>query len=229
MRSNAATIVLFQLVLISNTASGQKDFAPDSNGTHAPAVALIVPVGIAISAIADPEVREWTLQRQSHSLDRIAKVVNPLGTARLLVPSMAVTYATALLTNRRRLAEKTLTTAAGYVAADLVESALKPLIGRERPNVEGNSRRFRPFTTNGDWHSFPSAHVTHITAIARAVSMQTSSTPFTLFCGSLVTLVAMDRVYEDQHWTSDVAASIALSSMVSSATVRWIERRFEKR
>lgn len=228
MRSNAVAIALFQLVLISNTAFGQKDFAPDSNGTHAPAVALIVPVGIAISAIADPEVREWTLQRQSRSLDRIARVVNPLGTTRVLVPSMAVTYATALLTNRRTLAEETLTTAAGYVAADLVESALKPLIGRERPNVEGNSHRFHPFTTNGDWHSFPSAHVTHITAIARAVSMQTSSMPLSVFCGTIVTLVGVDRVYEDQHWTSDVAASIALSSMVSSATIRWVQRRFEK-
>jgi hypothetical protein len=228
MRSNAVAIAFFQLLLTTNSASGQKDVVPDSTGTRVPAVALIVPVGIAISAIADPEVREWTLQRQSRSLDRIAKVVNPLGTARLLVPSMAVTYAAALMTSRRTLAEETLTTAAGYVAADLVESAVKPLIGRERPDVEGNSHRFHPFTTRGDWHSFPSAHVTHITAIARAISMQTSSMKLSVFCGTIVTLVGMDRVYEDQHWTSDVAASIALSSMVSGATISWIARRYEQ-
>jgi hypothetical protein len=228
MRSNAVAVAFFQLLLISNTASGQKDFVPDSNGTRAPAVALIVPVGIAISAIADPEVREWTLQRQSRSLDRIARVVNPLGTARVLVPAMAATYATALVTRRQPLAEETLKTAAGYFAADLVESALKPLVGRERPNVEGNSHRFHPFTTKGDWHSFPSAHVAHITAIAQAISIQTSSPPLTVFCGTIVALVGMDRVYEDQHWTSDVAATIALSSMVSGTTIRWIERRFKQ-
>jgi membrane-associated phospholipid phosphatase len=37
--------------------------------------------------------------------------------------------------------------------------------------------------------------------------------------------MAWDRVYEDQHWTSDVTATIALSSIISSATVRWMESR----
>lgn len=227
MRTRVVVIAFGQLLLMSNTASGQKDFVPDSTGTRASVVALIVPAGIAISVIADPEVREWTLQRQTRSLDHVAKVVNHLGTARLLVPAMAATYGTALVTHRQALAEETLRTAAGYVAADLMESILKPLVGRERPHVEGNSHRFHPFTAQGDWHSFPSAHVTHITAIARAISMQTNSTPLTVFCGTIVTLVGMDRVYEDQHWTSDVAASIAISSMISGATIRWMERRFE--
>ena len=228
MRSSAVAIAFGQLLLISSSASGQNDFVPDSTGARAPAVALIVPVGIAISAIADPEVREWTLKRQTRSLDRIAKVVNPLGTSRVLIPAMAATYATALVTHQQPLVEETLRTAAGYLVADLLESALKPLVGRERPHVEGNSHRFHPFTARGDWHSFPSAHVTHITAIARGISMQTSSTPLTVFCGTLVTLVGMDRVYEDQHWTSDVAASIAISSMVSGATISWIERRYKQ-
>lgn len=227
MRMSVVVIAFGQLLLRSNTASGQKGFVPDSTGTRVSAVALIVPVGIAISVIADPEVRKWTLQRQTRSLDHVAKVVNPLGTARLLVPAMAVTYATSLLTNRQPLAVETLRTAAGYVAADLVESILKPLVGRERPHVEGNSHHFHPFTAQGDWHSFPSAHVTHITAIAQAISMQTSSTPLTIFGGTIVMLVGMDRVYEDQHWTSDVVASIAISSMVSGATIKWMERRFE--
>jgi membrane-associated phospholipid phosphatase len=141
---------------------------------------------------------------------------------------MAITYLGALLTHRQSLAEGTLNTAAGYVAADLVESALKPVIGRERPHVEGNSHRFHPFTAQGDWHSFPSAHVAHITAIAQAISMQTNSAPLTALSTTLVALVGWDRVYEDQHWASDVTATIAISSVVSSATVRWLEHRFER-
>ena len=145
-----------------------------------------------------------------------------------LLVILALTYVTALLTGRESLANGTLKTAAAYVASDLVESALKPLVGRERPHVEGNSRRFRPFTSNGDWYSFPSAHVAHITSIAQAISMQTQSGPVTALCSSLVALVAWDRVYEDQHWTSDVTATIALSSVVSSATVRWLESRWPR-
>jgi membrane-associated phospholipid phosphatase len=182
-------------------------------------------LGIAISAAADPELREWTLHRRSRSLDRLASAVNPLGTASHLVPAMALTYVGAIVTRHQSLAVGTLTAAGAYVASDLVESALKPIVGRERPHVEGNSHRFHPFTSSGDWHSFPSAHVAHITAIAEAISMQTHSTALAALCGGLVALVAWDRVYEDQHWTSDVTATAALSSIVSRATVHWIDSR----
>lgn len=228
MRSSVVVVAVGQLLLISNTAAAQKDSESHPARERATARAWIVPVGIAASAAFDPEIREWALHTHTRSLDHFAKLVNPLGTTQRLVPAMAITYVTALLTGHESLADGTLNTAAAYVASDLVESALKPAIGRERPHVEGNSHRFHPFTSDGDWYSFPSAHVAHITAIAQAISMQTQSGPVTALFGSLVALVAWDRVYEDQHWTSDVTATIALSSVVSSATVRWIESRWPR-
>jgi membrane-associated phospholipid phosphatase len=228
MRSNVIVLTIGQLLLLSNTAAAQKDSVSRPVRERTSARAWIVPVGIATSAALDPEMREWALQTHSRSLDHFAKSVNPLGTAQRLVPAMALTYVTALLTGRESLANGTLNTAAAYVASDLVESALKPMVGRERPHVEGNSHRFRPFTANGDWHSFPSAHVAHVTSIAQAISMQAQSGPVTALCSSLVALVAWDRVYEDQHWTSDVTATIALSSIVSGATVRWLESHWSR-
>jgi membrane-associated phospholipid phosphatase len=227
MRSSVVVIAIGQLLLISPTAAAQKDsVSPAREGTSARV--WILPVGIVASAALDPEMREWALRTHTRSLDRFAKSVNPFGTARRLVPAMALTYVTALLTGRESLANGTLNTAAAYVVSDLVESALKPVIGRERPHVEGNSRRFQPFTASGDWHSLPSAHVAHITSIAQAISMQTQSAPIIALCSGLVALVAWDRVYEDQHWTSDVTATIALSSVVSGATVRWLESHWSR-
>ena len=225
MRSNVVVVAISQLLLISNTASAQKDSVSVPTRESLPARAWIIPVGIVTSAALDPEAREWALHTHSHALDRLAKSVNPLGTARILVPGIAITYVGALITRDESLATGTLNTAAAYIASDLVESVLKPVIGRERPHVDGNSHRFHSFTGNGDWHSFPSAHVAHITSIAQAISMQMKSGSVTALCSSLVALMAWDRVYEDQHWTSDVTATIALSSIISSATVRWMESR----
>jgi membrane-associated phospholipid phosphatase len=225
MRSNLVVVAISQLLLISKTAIAQKDSVPLPTRESSPARAWIIPVGIATSAVLDPEAREWALHTHSRSLDRLAKSVNPLGTARVLVPGIAITYVGALIIRDESLATGTLNTAAAYVASDLVESVLKPVIGRQRPHVEGNSHRFHLFPGNGDWHSFPSAHVAHITSIAQAISMQTQSSSVTGVCGSLVALMAWERVYEDQHWTSDVTATIALSSIISSATVRWMESR----
>jgi len=175
------------------------------------------------TAALDPELREWALRGHSRSLDHFSKSVNRLGTARALVPAIALTYVTARLMHNESLSGGTINTAAGYVAADLVESVLKPVIGRERPHVEGNSRRFHPFTANGDWHSLPSAHVAHIASIAEALAVQTHSRPLSLMSAALVAAVSWDRLYEDQHWASDVAVTIAISSAISGATVRWLE------
>jgi len=228
MRSNLVLLAICQLLLFSNTAAAQKDSVAQTAGERSHLRAWLVPVGIAASVALDPEVREWSLREHTHSLDRLAKSVNPLGTANHLVPAMAVTYVAALLTHHESLAVGTLNTAAAYIASDLAESALKPVVGRERPHVEGNSHRFHPFTANGDWHSFPSAHVAHIASFAEAVAMQTHSTPISALCGSVVTLVAWERVYDDQHWSSDVVATVVLTSTISRATVSWLESRFER-
>ncbi|HEX3534596.1 MAG TPA: phosphatase PAP2 family protein [Gemmatimonadaceae bacterium] len=221
MRVRAVIVLLGSLLSTPYLADAQRDSASRSTDR----LKWIVPVGVAASAALDPEAREWALQSQTRSLDRLARPVNRLGTTQVLAPAMAITYVGAVLTDHQSLAVETLNTAAGFVAADLVESVLKPVVGRERPYAEGNSHRFRPFTANGDWHSFPSAHVAHITSIAAAISAQAHSTRISALTDVLVTLVGWDRVYEDQHWTSDVTATVVLSSLISNATVRWLESR----
>lgn len=223
MRSRYVALGICQFLLVSNTALAQAiSLSPDS-GERAVKGAWIVSAGIAATAAFDPEVREWALRGHSPSLDHFSKSVNRLGTARVLVPSIALTYVTARLARDGSLSGSTLNAAAAYVAADIVESVLKPAVGRERPHVEGNSHRFHPFTANGDWHSLPSAHVAHIASIAEAIAMQTDSRPVSVLSGALVAAVSWDRLYEDQHWASDVALTIALSTAVSRATVKWME------
>jgi membrane-associated phospholipid phosphatase len=223
MRPHLLGFAACPLLLLSTGARAQTDSAVSPANNRTSARAWIIPIGIAASAALDPEAREWAVRQHSRSLDRLARAGNELGTAQRLVPAIAITYVAALLTHHDSLATGTLNTAGGYIASDLVESVLKPVVGRERPHVEGNSHRFRPFTSSGDWHSFPSAHVAHIASIAEAVSEQTHSTPISAVCETLVALVAWDRVYEDQHWTSDVTGTMVISSAVSGSAVRWLE------
>jgi membrane-associated phospholipid phosphatase len=216
------------LFLVSTSVRAQKDSVVDTRDTRTLSHSWIVPAVIGISIALDEEAREGALASHSRTLDHLARAVNPFGTARRLVPAMAISFAGGALTGNRSLERGALNTAAGYVASDLVESALKPIIGRERPHFSGNSRRFHPLTGNGDWHSFPSAHVAHITSIVEAISEQIHSPVVSAAGDLLVSLVGWDRVYEDQHWASDVTTTIAISSFVSGATVRWLERRWER-
>ncbi|HET9636244.1 MAG TPA: phosphatase PAP2 family protein [Gemmatimonadaceae bacterium] len=221
-------LVFVLVVLYSNTVAAQKDSSTTASDHHH-VRAWIVPTVVIASTAIDPEMREWALQTHSRSLDHLARIVNPLGTAHVLVPAMAGFYVASAITHQTSAEHSVVETAAAYAASDVVESILKPVIGRERPHAGGNSHRFRPFTSNGDWHSLPSAHMAHITAIASAISMETDSRVISGACDALVALVGWDRVYEDQHWTSDVTATAALTALVSSATVRWVRSRWTSR
>lgn len=216
------------LSLISNILPGQQDSLAHVSKARIPSRAWIVPAALGVSVALDEEARESALASHSRTLDHFARVINPLGTARFLIPAMAISLVGATAAGNRSLERGTVNIVAGYVASDVVESTLKPLIGRERPHVSGNSRRFRAFTRSGDWHSFPSAHVTHITSIAEAISEQSHSAGLSLAGDLLISLVGWDRVYEDQHWASDVTATVAITSLVSRATVRWMETRWQR-
>jgi membrane-associated phospholipid phosphatase len=220
-------LVFAGALLVSNTADCQKDSTQADVATR-PSRAWIVPIGIVASSTIDGEMREWALHSHSRSLDRLAKAINPFGTARVLIPAMAIFYAGAALTDRVMAEHAAIETAGAYAASDAVESILKPVLGRERPHVSGNSHRFHPLAGSGDWHSLPSAHVAHITAIATALSMETDSRAIAAVCDGIVALVGWDRIYEDQHWTSDVTATAALSAFISRAAVNWVASRWKQ-
>src|SRR3954469_20376438 len=125
MRGNAIAVAIGQL-LLSSAAIAQQDSTSSRAGRHMST--WIVPLGIVTAVAADAEIREWTLQHHSRSVDRFARSINQLGTARRLVPAMALTYAGAIIADRHSLASGVINTAGAYIASDLVEATLKPMV-----------------------------------------------------------------------------------------------------
>jgi len=93
-----------------------------------------------------------------------------------------------------------------------VGTTLKRMIGRPRPGISRFEREGR--------HSFPSTHVAGPAALLACLwflSPRTWGWRATLALGGAVTLVvARERVAVRKHWPSDVAAGIALGSMVGA-------------
>jgi membrane-associated phospholipid phosphatase len=226
-----AVAVVMAVVLGSCSAAAQR--APDSLAAPAAATArdshrlwwAASGAALAVSLAADARMRSVALANQTGSLDRIADAADFLGTARHLVPALAAGYATARLAGRRDVSSVILRVGLAYAAADVVESALKPLVGRARPNTSGGPLRFHPLTGRGDFHSFPSAHVVHVTAVATAAAAE-ADRPWVTAAGITATVVVgAQRVYRNQHWTSDVVASSLLGVAVARKAMDWLRSR----
>lgn len=180
---------------------------------------------LAASFAFDERLRSVALANHSRVLDRIATGADVLGTAGHIVPALVTTYVGSRIFGQRSLADATLRVGLSYAAADALESLLKPAVGRVRPDVGREPLTFRPFSTGGDYQSFPSAHVVHIASLASAIAIEANRPWVSALAGIAVTYVAVQRVYRDQHWTSDVVTSGMIGVEAARVTMAWLQRR----
>lgn len=211
-----ATVPASPLQAQSDSARNNKR---NSAGFPQPTITSTV-VLLAAGAALDRPVRRLIANRGHGTVvNSLSNAGNDLGTAGHIIPVLAGSYLVERIAGRRRTADDIVDAAAGYAASDIIEGLLKSAVGRERPLVSGSPGRFHPFTSHGDFHSFPSGHLTHISSIAAAAAIE-SHEPWVRALGiSATMLVGWQRIHADQHWTSDVVAGTLLGDFVSSAVV----------
>lgn len=180
---------------------------------------------LAASLAFDERLHSIAIANHTPALDRIAAGADILGTAGHIVPSLVATYAGARLLGKRSFAAATLRVGLSYAAADAIESLLKPAVGRGRPYTGHEPLTFRPFSTSDDFHSFPSAHEVHISSVATAIAVETHRPWVAAIAGAAMCYVGAQRVYRDQHWSSDVVASGMLGVDVARTTMAWLSSR----
>lgn len=177
---------------------------------------------LGAALVFDERIRSVVQANRSSSLDRLAPEADVIGTAGHIVPALIATYAGAFVLGKRSIANATLRIGLSYLAADAVESSLKPMIGRVRPYVGREPLTFNPLTTNGNFHSLPSAHVVHVASLGTAIAEETGKRWVRVAATVAVAYVGMQRVYRDQHWTSDVVVSDLLGDDIAHRTMQWL-------
>ena len=216
-----ALALVLPLAVPAATDAQSRRVREDSRFWIASAGALLV------AAALDERARSASLRHRSTDLDRLASAGNAMGTGRNLIAAMAASYVGARLLGRREAADDVLRVGAAYAVSNAIVGILKPMAGRHRPGVPGENDawRFDPFSTRGEWHSLPSSHAVHAVSVAAAATMVSRNRWVGAAGYSAAALVGWSRVYDDQHWASDVAVSgiigIAASALTLELTERW--------
>lgn len=134
----------------------------------------------------------------------------------------AGTYFLGLGTHSRPVAALGMHTGEAIILGGVMDEVLKGTIGRARPYVNvSNSHDYHPGKgfSNDDYTSLPSGHVTIAFAVATMTSREVSrSWPaaaryVTPISYGTATIVALSRIYKNQHWASDVVGAAGVGTL----------------
>ena len=169
--------------------------------------------------------------QENRVIRRSAAVVRELAAPGSLVIGGTL-YAVGRLGGNERMASLGLHGTEAVVLGLGIVSLGKVMAGRARPYVtaDTNARDFkwmRGLRGGRDYHSFPSGHTVMAFAAAAAVTGETArwwprATPYigtALYGGAA--LAGVSRMYNNQHWASDVLVGAAIGTVVGQKVVRY--------
>lgn len=189
-------------------------------------------LGTAALAPLDIAVAEM-VQDSSVQVDRVlsgtAGVFRVLGFPGVVLVSGGL-YAVGRLADRPSLADAGLHTTEAILVAEAVTITGKLLLGRARPRLNTEDPfNFSPLRgfTHDDYQSFPSGHSTAAFATAAALTTEISMhyprakwwVGTLMFTGA--GLVAVSRLYHNEHWASDTMMGAAIGSFGGWKVVRY--------
>ena len=137
-----------------------------------------------------------------------------------------------IVTKNTKIKTTTLLASQAYITGAVVETVLKTLTGRTRPNfynpaVEAEPKFTGPFgNTSKDYQgkrsnsSFPSGHTTVAFAAATVFAKEYANHPIIpIIAYTSASLIGISRITENKHWLTDVLVGAALGYVTGNQVV----------
>lgn len=112
------------------------------------------------------------------------------------------------------------------VYAGAITTLIKVVSGRARPFTNRGDAVYKPFSLfDDDFHSLPSGHVTLAFSLSTVLAKNTNSDLLKIIAYLPAVLTAVSRVYQDNHWTSDVFLGAAIGYYVGD----WVTNQHDEK
>jgi membrane-associated phospholipid phosphatase len=177
------------------------------------------------TALLDQEMRDLVHRNQSSFGDRMAHIAVRYGEGGPMILLVGGMYGAGLALENNWLRETAVLAGTAVVISAGISTAGKFIVGRARPYTESGNRNFRPFSGSDEFHSFPSGHTVTAFAFSAVLAERIRNPWATIGLYTAATACAFSRIYEDQHWLSDVVFSAAVSIAIAHSVVRWFENQ----
>ncbi len=158
----------------------------------------------------------------AEQLAGVGEAYDRMGPENVAVGVVALTGVAGLVLNNSRLIETARLAFESTLATGVMTIGLKEVFGRARPYVAGNPQKFRFFSFSGQeaYRSFPSGHTSSAFALATVFALQYPRWWVNVAAYGIATGVALQRMEDRMHWSSDVVFGAVLGSWVAHQLVK---------
>lgn len=181
-------------------------------------VSLLTATGLAM--LVDASIRDEAQRTRRSSLDSVAEGVNTLGSPPATLAAAGLLYAWGRVGNDAERTETGKLAVQAVVAAEVTATALKYSLGRQRPGPGAEADAYHPFAFDDGYDGLPSGHTAGAFALAAVMARRTESSWSPYLWYGLASLVGVSRVYQDDHWASDVLAGALVGELAGQLTLR---------
>lgn len=123
-------------------------------------------------------------------------------------------YGFGLLTKNEKIRKTSVLIISSSITTGLIQTFSKTAFGRARPGSGLNHLDFKPFSSEGSYHSFPSGHTILSITMSHAIAKQFDNIWVKIGIYSVGAIPPISRLIDDAHWITDIAFSAALSIIV---------------
>jgi len=222
MPTRVGVLVLGLVLGLGYPASATAQARADSSSIPGHAIQWYEPLavvgGIALTASLDETVANHFRDHRSETGDDVANAWAKVGTIGVGVVTAGV-LAGGLLSHNDKVTHAGLRLLFSAAVAGVAAKGMQFVIGRETPLENTSAWDFDPGHTDT---SFPSTHASLAFAMAASLSDDIHRTWATVGLYGVATGVGVARVYQLEHWVSDVVGGAALG--ITSAKLvsgRW--------
>jgi membrane-associated phospholipid phosphatase len=144
-------------------------------------------------------------------------VIEPFGSGIYTIPALGVMYGIGALTGSRKPQYVALKGVEAFLYTAILTQAIKQITHRHRPyqDVPPNPYNWDGPIADIHYNSFPSGHTSTAFAVATVIGSAYRKTIWVpVVCYSMASLVAIERLVNNEHWASDVLMGTALGIAV---------------
>jgi membrane-associated phospholipid phosphatase len=184
-------------------------------------VGAVVGAGLLTMAVVDGPVQEWSSDptHGSQTADDFSTAFRYFGQWQVIAPVTGGLIIAGLAAKKPGLLHSGLRVGASVLLAGAVTGVFKYSLGRVRPYDTNEVWDYQPFSGNT---SMWSGHTVLAFAFATSLAQEIHRTWATVGLYTLATGTAWSRVYDNQHWVSDVVIGAAVGiASAKLATGRW--------